>query len=335
MKEYKKLNLRGGEMATLMDVAKRANVSKMTVSRVINHPEQVTDELKELVYAAMKELDYRPNLIAKALVSNSTRIIKLCILEDIDVTEPYYMNLMVGIAKVLDLHQYSLQLVTWRNFDIGNCDGYIITGLRESDVAWIRDLTKPVVVFGENQYGFDYVDTNNQLGTYLAAQLALERGYRQLIYIGMASEEAFEKSREAGYLQLMHEQQRPVQLHHFNNHSHLTEAYIIEHWAQFKLETAFICATDRLAIGIERGIASCGGHVPQEFGITGFDGVFLNQVASPKLTTIKQSIIEMGRACGENILKKINQEWIERPLIFEPHIEMGGTIRPVLKEQSE
>lgn len=165
-------------MATLMDVAKRANVSKMTVSRVINHPEQVTDELKELVYAAMKELDYRPNLIAKALVSNSTRIIKLCILEDIDVTEPYYMNLMVGIAKALDLHQYSLQLVTWRNFDIGNCDGYIITGLRESDVAWIRDLTKPVVVFGENQYGFDYVDTNNQLGTYLAAQLALERGYR-------------------------------------------------------------------------------------------------------------------------------------------------------------
>ncbi|MGL9902943.1 LacI family transcriptional regulator [Enterococcus sp. DIV0802c] len=49
-------------MPTLADVAKKANVSKMTVSRVINHPEQVTDELKELVFSAMAELDYRPNI---------------------------------------------------------------------------------------------------------------------------------------------------------------------------------------------------------------------------------------------------------------------------------
>lgn len=318
-------------MSTLMDVAKRANVSKMTVSRVINHPEQVTDELKRLVYAAMAELDYRPNLIAKALVSNSTRIIKLCILEDIDVTEPYYMNLMVGMAKALDVHQYSLQLVTRRNFDIGNCDGYVITGLRKSDVAWIRNLTKPVVVFGENQYGFDYVDTDNQLGTYLAAQLAIQRGYQQLIYIGMDSDESFELSREAGYLQLIEEQQMTAQTHRFKNHSHLTQAYITENWHQIESNTAFICATDRLAIGIERGIAQCGGQIPEAFGITGFDGVFLNQVASPKITTIKQSIIEMGHACGENILKKINQEWIERPLIFEPKIDLGGTIRTLDK----
>lgn len=50
-------------MPTLADVAKRANVSKMTVSRVINHPEQVTDELKELVFSAMAELDYRQILL--------------------------------------------------------------------------------------------------------------------------------------------------------------------------------------------------------------------------------------------------------------------------------
>jgi len=52
-------------MVTLSDVAKKANVSKMTVSRVINHPEQVTDELKELVFKAMKELNYKPNVAAK------------------------------------------------------------------------------------------------------------------------------------------------------------------------------------------------------------------------------------------------------------------------------
>ena len=98
-------------MPTLADVAKRANVSKMTVSRVINHPEQVTDELKELVFSAMAELDYRPNIAAKALVTNRSQIIKLFILEEIDTTEPYYMNLLMGIAKRIGKAHYSLQLV--------------------------------------------------------------------------------------------------------------------------------------------------------------------------------------------------------------------------------
>ena len=61
--------------------------------------EQVTDELKELVFSAMAELDHRPNIAAKALVTNRSQIIKLFILEEIDTTEPYYMNLLMGIAK--------------------------------------------------------------------------------------------------------------------------------------------------------------------------------------------------------------------------------------------
>ncbi len=107
------------QWATLSDVAKLANVSKMTVSRVINHPEKVTDELKELVYQAMKELDYHPNIAAKALVRNRSQIIKLFILEEIDTTEPYYMNLLMGIARAVGKEHYSLQLVTKDGFDTG------------------------------------------------------------------------------------------------------------------------------------------------------------------------------------------------------------------------
>jgi len=314
-------------MTTLVDVAKKANVSKMTVSRVINHPDKVTDELKQLVYEAMRELDYHPNVIAKALANKSTRIIKLCILEDIDTTEPYYMNLMIGIAKTLDLHQYSLQLVTRRNFDIGNCDGYIITGMREADVDWIKKLTKPVVLFGENRYGFDYVDTNNKAGTYLLSQLALKKGYEHLIYIGIDSKESFEYSREAGYIQQVQENRMVPELHRFDNHSHLSEEYVEQNWKDIPKNTAFICASDRLAIGIERAIIRCGGKIPDDFGVTGFDGVFLNQIASPRITTIKQSIIEMGSACGENLLDKIESGETSGPLVFEPKICLGGTLR--------
>ncbi|NEM04387.1 LacI family transcriptional regulator, partial [Escherichia coli] len=77
-------------MATLADVAKAANVSKMTVSRVLNHPDQVSDELKNLVYQAMADLNYQPNRLARALVNQQTQMIKLMILEDTDSVEPYY-----------------------------------------------------------------------------------------------------------------------------------------------------------------------------------------------------------------------------------------------------
>ncbi|MGM9903169.1 LacI family transcriptional regulator [Enterococcus sp. 10A9_DIV0425] len=295
-------------MTTLADVAKRANVSKMTVSRVINHPEQVTDELKELVFSAMAELDYRPNIAAKALVSNRSQIIKLFILEEIDTTEPYYMNLLMGIAKRIGKEHYSLQLVTNDAFDVGSCDGYIITGVREKDFDWIDRLEKPVVLFGENRFGYDYVDSDNEYGTAKASQYALECGYKSIVYIGIDEEEPFELSREKGYLSVMEEAAQPPKMLRFSNHSTMPETYLMEHWEEFSDRTCFICSSDRLALGVVRGILNAGGEVPKQYGVIGFDGVFLDQISSPKLTTVKQDIIRMGEVCGEMLLKKISEK---------------------------
>lgn len=295
-------------MPTLADVAKKANVSKMTVSRVINHPEQVTDELKELVFSAMAELDYRPNIAAKALVSNRSQIIKLFILEEIDTTEPYYMNLLMGIAKCIGKAHYSLQLVTNDAFDVGSCDGYIITGVREKDFDWIDRLEKPVVLFGENRFGYDYVDSDNHYGTAKATQYALDNGYQTIVYIGIDEDEPFELSREKGYLSIMKDQDLPSKILRFTNHSTMAENYLTENWQDFQEKTCFICSSDRLALGIVRGITKEKGRIPDDFGVIGFDGVFLDQISSPKLTTVKQDIVRMGEVCGEMLLKKIAEK---------------------------
>lgn len=294
-------------MATLNDVAKKANVSKMTVSRVINHPEQVTDELKELVIQAMKELNYRPNTAAKALVNNRTLVIKLFILEKMSTTEPYYMNLLTGIAKGLDEHQYSLQLVTQNNFDLGMCDGYIMTGVRQEDYQWIKGATKPVVLFGENERGYDFVDTDNKEGLEIATRHVIELGYENIVYIGIDINESFERSRTSGYKAVMNQFDKEPYIYRFGNHSSLAADFIEENWHKFKPNTAFVCSTDRLALGIERGILNRGGAIPEAYGIVGHDGVFLDQIAYPRLTTIKQPVIEMGEACAQMILKKISE----------------------------
>ena len=112
-------------MTTLSDVAKEANVSKMTVSRVINHPEQVTPELRAMVEKAMESLNYHPNSIAQALVNNRSNVVKFVTLEDIDTTEPYYMNLLFGFARGLNSKQYAMQLVTDPDqIEKGRADGY-------------------------------------------------------------------------------------------------------------------------------------------------------------------------------------------------------------------
>lgn len=293
-------------MVTLSDVAKQANVSKMTVSRVINHPEQVRDELKQSVFTAMKKLDYRPNVAAKALVNNRTQIIKLFILEDMDTTEPYYMNLLAGISKKLGTEQYSLQLVTAHNFDIGGCDGYIITGMRHDDYDWIRRLERPVVLFGENRMDFDYCDTDNTLGTQMATEYAIKQGYETIEFVGMNVKEPFEYSRETGYLMSMQRYRLDPVIHRFSNHSRLTMEYIQQNWNHLHANTCYVCASDRLAFGIEKGLASFRANIPQDFGIIGFDGVFLNQIATPKLTTVQQPIFDLGLNCAEMLLNKIS-----------------------------
>lgn len=317
-------------MVTLTDVAKKVNVSKMTVSRVINHPEQVTDELKSLVFRAMKELDYKPNVAAKALANNRTQVIKLFILEEMDTTEPYYMNLLMGISKELDKHQYSLQLVTENSFDVGLSDGYIITGMRDSDYEWIGRIEKPVILFGENRYGYDFVDTDNKKGTTLSTEHAIAMGYERIVFVGIDVKETFEYSREAGYINTMQQAQLVPEIVRFENRSRYAAAFIDENFRSYDKNTAFVCSSDRLAIGIERGLANQQAEIPKDYGVIGFDGVFLDQIAYPRLTTIKQSVIEMGRACAKMLLNKIEQKGAPQGnQFFEPELVVRESTKRV------
>lgn len=315
-------------IATLKDVAHQANVSKMTVSRVINQPELVTKELKELVYKAMKELNYRPNSAAKALARNRTMVVKVLILEEMDITEPYYMNLLNGIAQELDQHQYALQFMTENSVDLGNCDGYIITGMRESDYEWIEQLDKPVILFGENRRGIPYVDSDNKGGSAKATRYALDCGYEQVVFVGIDIEESFERSREKGYSEVMADYpEKTPMIHRLSNSSSVAEKVVTKE-LMIQPNTCFVCASDRLAIGIERGLQVLGHPIPEEYGIIGFDGVFLDQIASPKLTTMKQDIVGMGRACVTQLLHLIERKPLQnKELLFDTELIVRGTTK--------
>ena len=300
----------------------------MTVSRVINQPELVTKELKELVFQAMEELNYRPNKAAKALARNRTMVVKVLILEKMDITEPYYMNLLNGIAQELDKHNYALQLMTENSVDLGNCDGYIITGTRKSDFEWIPQLDKPVVLFGENENNIPFVDSDNAAGIETATQYAIDQGYEHVIFMGIDIAEMFEISRENGYLSVMNRYPAKEQIiHRIKNSSSLAER-IIKDELDYQPNTCFICASDRIAIGVERGLQALNLNIPEDYGIIGFDGVFLDQIASPKLTTMKQDIVGMGRACVDELINLIDKKDLKtKNELFEAELIVRGTTK--------
>ncbi|WP_056956103.1 LacI family DNA-binding transcriptional regulator [Lacticaseibacillus pantheris] len=317
-------------MVTLSDVAKQANVSKMTVSRVINHPEQVTPELKQLVEDAIIALNYQPNSVAKALANNRTNVIKVAILEDIDTTEPYYMSLLFGVAKGLDRKGYALQLVTDRaRLSVGNvADGFIVTGARSEDIPLIDSLSQPTVIFGENHNGYDFIDTDNKEGTALATAYALAKSYQSVIFIGIDVKESFEYSREAGYINTLQQHKIVPKIHRMGNHSHQSQAFVNDNWRKFARNTCFICASDRLAIGVERAIIQNGGNIPNDFAVIGFDGVFLDQVANPQLTTVKQPVQKLGELLARMLIQKIAQSGAQQgELLVSPELVKRGTTR--------
>ncbi|WP_010632407.1 LacI family DNA-binding transcriptional regulator [Sporolactobacillus vineae] len=295
-------------MATLSDVAKKAAVSKMTVSRVINHPDQVSSELRELVYAAMKELKYVPNFAARALVHNRTQVIKLLILEEMDTTEPYYMNLLNGIAMELDKHHYALQLVTRNSHSIGDCDGLIITGMRADDYRQIIDpMDRPIVLFGQTDRAYDFVDVDNERGIRMATEHVISLHFTNILFFGISLDEPFMMARIRGFTETV--------LHHglygkvicMKNSSRAAQIEATKQLAMLQgAATAIVCASDRLAIGVVRAVLEMGLAIPRDVAVTGFDGVFLDRVSYPKLTTVRQPVIEMGQECAKMLLNKID-----------------------------
>lgn len=315
-------------MATLKDVALRANVSKMTVSRVINHPQLVTDELKALVHKAMEELDYRPNVAAKALAKNRTLVVKLLILEEMDTTEPYYMNLITGIAKELDKYHYALQLITENTLDFSGSDGLIITGARLDDLDWIKSIQGPLILFGENTNGIPFVDSDNKKATTEATEYAIAKGYDAIEFIGIDVPERFEIAREEGYKEVMakYGKHAPV-IHHIGNHASQAEQLIIRS-ASLTHNTCFICASDRIGLGVVRGLRHLGYKVPDDVGVIGFDGIFLDRISQPRLTTMTQDVIGMGRECVRQLMNQIeNNSTEQRDIYFDAKLTVRQTTR--------
>ncbi|RNA67715.1 LacI family DNA-binding transcriptional regulator [Alteribacter keqinensis] len=309
--------------ASMKDVAIKANVSTATVSHVINETRYVAEETKKKVYAAMRELDYQPNSVARSLRSRKTNIIGLLVpLVASDTSNFFFMSIANGIEQVLKENGYNLILsnsgedleVEQNQIKVFNTqfiDGLIVAPVDSKEHDYRENLhgTYPTVFIDrepKDRVG-DTVLIDSGAGTYDGIRLLIKKGHHRIGYITGPLGITTSDERLAAYRRAF-----------TDNGLALDEALIKEGKATFETGeelteelvkegvTAIFVANNVMTMGAVRYLQDHKVRIPDDVAIIGFDDYDWLRITSPPLSVVKQPSYELGRAAVEFLIDRLN-----------------------------
>jgi DNA-binding LacI/PurR family transcriptional regulator len=310
-------------MVTMQDVARRAGVSVMTVSNVVNGQPHVREATRAKVLEAISELGYHVNTAARSLRQGRTGVIVLAVPE---VDRPYFGLLATLLIERAAARGYDLLLEQTaarrdRELDaisrsrLRSYDGLILSAvqLHDDDAGLLRG-DFPIVLLGERSYTqpLDHVVMANEEGAALATRHLLERGSRLIAMLGgrVGAPDDIDAGtlRARGYLAALAGAElpvderlvRPAALTYEGGHRAAHEL-LDEHGG---IDGLF-CATDLVAVGAVRALTDRGLRVPDDVRVVGFDDVPLASFLTPSLTSIAPDHEAMADAVISMIVDRI------------------------------
>lgn len=320
-------------MVTIKDVARLAKVSPSTVSRVIADHKSISAETKERVRQAMAELGYYPNYIARSLIKRSSHALGLILSRSTEsaFSNPFFAEILRGISKVTQEHQYALVLSTAENYkdEAKQClqmimerrvDGLILLAPRVNDelILELAAHKHPFVVVGRvNGLPQHYaVNNDNIQASYSAVRHLLNLGHRRIAFLNGPAEYTFCQDRYQGYCMALREFGLEVD-----------ERYIryaqLDHKDAYKLgkellnlrprPTAFFAVDDLMVIGLYRAIKEERLNIPEDVAVVGFNDDSFAHLLDPPLTTVRIPIYEMGKAAAETIIAVLDGKKVTPP----------------------
>lgn len=310
-------------MATIYEVSALAGVSLSSVSRVLNDHEHVSEKTKKKVMAAMDELGYRPNAVARSLASNRTNSIGVLVSE---LHGPFYGDMLSSIelelrkagkhAVVTAGHSVEKSEKEGINFLIDRkCDALIILVDSLSD-EYLIELSKgstPIVILNrfipEIKECCFYID--NELGGYLATKHMIAQGHNQLAYISGPLFKQDATERLLGHKKALAESGLPFDEDLFYEGDFLTASGRIGFNKLIQKQNSFsavVCANDEMASGAMKGARDHNLLIPKDCSIIGFDNVYFANYLHPELTTMNYPIKEMAKMSAQWILKNVYKQ---------------------------
>jgi DNA-binding LacI/PurR family transcriptional regulator len=331
-----------GEKITSVDVARRAGVSASAVSRFYTPGAAVSKKMADKVRKAATELDYRPNVLARSLITGRTRIIGVVVAY---LDNQFYPDALERLSNALQQQGYHV-LIFMATKTAGNIDdifdeilGYQVDGIITASVAMSSDLTGrcrqagvPVVLFNRSQDDahLSAVTSDNVRGGRKAADHLLACGLRRIGYIAGWEGASTQRDREAGFLARLSEAglepcAREVGNFHLDQ---ARDAARLMFAGDDRPEAVFV-ANDHMAFAVMDVLRSeLGLRIPEDVSIVGYDDVPLAAWPAYDLTTVRQPANRMVAETVTILLNAIEAGESEpRRVAIDGELIIRGSVR--------
>lgn len=339
---------------TIYDVAKAANTSIATVSRIINNKNYpIKEELVKRVKKEVKNLNYTPNFIGKQLKSKRSNDIGVIIP---NITNEFYPQLILGIEHTARKNGYNVLLCNSQRNPTNERDfleslfqkqvqGIIISSLEKNHnylKKFISNNAK-IVIFDQdididcNKIIFDF-----EKGGYIAAKHLVDLGHRKIAFFSAPLNKYSRKKMYEGFTKYLKLSGIPInkdfiliseeeeefydEIYEYKNGKTLTNKML----SQGKLPTSIFCINDMTAVGVMQVLQRNNIKIPEDVSVVGFDNIPIAQMVSPSLTTIDQCTYKMGTMAAEVLLSNLKENNKKNvSLFFEPSLIVRSSTKKI------
>ncbi len=335
-------------MPTQLDVARRAKVSYMTVSRVINNKTNVKPATRARVLKAIEELNYFPNAAAQALTGSPTLNVGIIFpQQEFILNRPYFIELSMELEQNLSANGYHLHLGSVR--DQGNpreiaqlagekrVDGLIIFAPQENDPR-LSVLDKNIIPYtiihghGVNRES-SCVNSDIRAGMTLLLDHLTSLGHTRIAFVSVNLLEEDARIRLETYRNYCagHNLSEAGELIHYGGDWTLETGYqAFEQLCKLNpAPTAILFSNDQMALGAIKAANDKGIKIPRDISIAGIDDIKYASYASPALTTVRYSIPDIARTAVSQILSNIQEGNIKDHALFPPELIIRESTGPV------
>ncbi|SDZ75385.1 transcriptional regulator, LacI family [Lachnospiraceae bacterium NK3A20] len=293
-------------MATMKDVAERAGVAVETVSRVLNNRGYISEKTRRKVYDAMDELSYSPNIVARGLSKKDMNSIAIVVPH---VVHPYFAKVISRLEKECTKRHYTLFLYNSSGDSekesnvLALCQNSFATGvvLFSSDInpSALKKFHIPIITVERYiEGGTSTVMVDNELGGELAAQHLVERGCRNILFLGTnLTSDMPGDNREKGFVGAAAKAGVTCSIYRGSENDFDSMEYyaFIQRALSENPDVDGIFATsDLVAAKVIQVCSRIGKSIPGDIKLIGFDDVELARLTNPTLTTIHQPLQEMA-----------------------------------------
>ena len=346
---------------TLRDVARLSGVSVSTTSRALNERDDVSQEVRARVLAAARTLNYTVNQHARILKGAASKTLGLILYNTNSLT--FNATMTRGIYDIASPLGYSL-IVYNSHADAESerqahqmlrqnlVDGVLINSVESgaSPLHQLQEQNIPFVLLNRRveDVDCDYVMVDYQRGGYLATRHLLELGHRRILYQLGSINHSPTNARLMGYRQALEEYGIPFAPELTVHSGQAFECHQIVLETMQRLQprpTAILAYNDEAAIPVLKALSDLGLRIPDDVSVIGHNDLSFAPYLVPPLTSIAQSIHEMGERAMKILLQKLawpeGQPWVPQRLIFEPElvirrssarpsITVNGKVRPAV-----